>query len=89
MENSDLTSYKKHDSKYLGQSLSVSPAAHHLSDLHIDDHGLPTLPEVPEKSSIIKEPVTHTADPNAKFEAKGIVKTNTFLVVAMATKPHS
>ncbi|CAO0803499.1 unnamed protein product [Mucor circinelloides] len=65
-----LKAIENHDSKYLCQSLSVSPAARHLSDLHIDDQALPTLPQVPEKSSFLKELVTHTADPNAKLEAK-------------------
>jgi hypothetical protein len=47
----------------------VSPAAHHLSDMHLNDQDLPTLPGVPENS--IHESVPHTADPKAKFEVKG------------------
>lgn len=47
----------------------MSPAAHHLSDMQLNDHGIPTLAEVPENS--IGESVLHTADPKAKFESKG------------------
>jgi len=80
---------KQHDSKYLCQSLSVSPAARHLSALHIDDQALPTLPQVPEKSSFLKELVTHTADPNAKLEAKGkTIEANNYVFLCVAMTTH-
>ncbi|GAA5803832.1 hypothetical protein EDC94DRAFT_582172 [Helicostylum pulchrum] len=58
-----LKAIENHDSKYLCQNLSVSPAAHHLSD------EVPALSKVPE-NSIPNESVQHAADPNVKIPVK-------------------
>ncbi|RCH79533.1 AMP deaminase, partial [Rhizopus stolonifer] len=62
-----MKAIENHDSKYLCQSLSVSPAAHHLSELHLNDQEF-TLPQVPEDSDLGKASIPHAADPKAKFE---------------------
>jgi hypothetical protein len=50
--------------------------------MNLDDQGLSTLPEVPENSAQ-SESVTHTADPKAKFEAKGTIQYKVFIVLLL------